>query len=119
MRAAAENLPWIAPHFGAISSDLSVYHRIDDVDCIGMPRFVRLLEHLHAYGGAYAQSIQRTQTQRSAATTAAESGGAEGDTPPEEVARQWEAVLAREFPDHIAGGIETVSAEEMARMAGG
>lgn len=119
MRAAAENLPWIAPHFGAISSDLSVYHRIDDVDRIGMPRFVRLLEHLHAYGGAYAQSIQRTQTQRSAATTAAEPGGAEGDTPPEEVARQWEAVLAREFPDHIAGGIETVSAEEMARMAGG
>lgn len=118
MRTAAENLPWIVPHFGAISSDLSVYHRIGDVDDIGMPRFVRLLEHLHAYGGAYAQSIQQGHAQRSAGTTAAEPG-APGDTPAEEVARQWEAVLAREFPDHIAGGIETVSAEEMARMAGG
>lgn len=119
MRTAAENLPWIAPHFGAISSDLSVYHRIDDVDDIGMPRFVALLEHLHAYGGAYVQSLQRAQARRSEATTAAEPAGAPGDTPPDEVERQWAAVLAREFPDHIAGGIETVSAEEMARMAGG
>ena len=45
---AAELLPWMVPHFAAACSDLSAYHRIDDVDDIGMIRFLLLLEHLDA-----------------------------------------------------------------------
>lgn len=117
---AAEDLPWIVPHFGAVVSDLSVFHRIDDVDGIGMARFVALLEHLHAYGGAYALSLHRqplgTQVLAHASNN---SSTPDGDTPDEVVAAMWDAVLQREFPDHYAQGVETVSAEEMVRMMSG
>jgi len=117
VRAAADNLPWIIPHFDAISSDLSVFHRIDDVDDIGMPRFVRLLEHLHVYGGAYLASLQRAHATRTQEPERAPA--ADGDTPDWEIEAQWQAVMAREFPDDIGDGVERVSADEIAREFGG
>ena len=118
MVSAGENLPWIAPHFGAIASDLSAFHRIDDVDTIGMPKFVALLEHLHAYAGAYLASIQ---SRRAATAASAPQPGpvADGDTSDEEIQARWNAVLAQKFPGDYEQGVETMSAEEMVRLAGG
>lgn len=113
---AAELLPWMVPHFGAACSDLSAYHRIDDVDDIGMIRFLLLLEHLDAYGGAYAASLVR---QHHPAPERAAEPAAEGGTSEAEIAAQWDAVLAREFPDHYALGVEHVSAEEAVRAVTG
>lgn len=120
--AAAEVLPWLLPHFGAIRSDLSVYHRIDDVEEMGMVRFVQLVEHLHVYDGAYAASVragrQRQGTGPAAAADASHDGDP-GDIGEAELRDRWAAVLAQEFPEHIAGGVKIVSADEMVRQAGG
>lgn len=117
MESAGELLPWILPHLGAIASDLSVFHRIDDPDDIGMPKFVRLLEHLTAYNGAYLVSLRNAAQRRTQTAPAADAP--DRDTSDAEIAAQWDAVLAREFPDHYGQGIETVSAEEMVRLASG
>lgn len=109
-----------------IASDLSVYHRIDDAEGMDMGLFAARVSVLPAYGGALAQRVQRDQQDapihpspvRPSPVYAVEQP-ANGDTSPEEVERMWHGVLAQQFPDHISGGIQRVSDDEMAKLVNG
>lgn len=115
---AGEQLAELAPYFGAICSDLSVYHRIVDVDTIGMQRFTMLVPHLPAYGGAFALSL-RIHAERAASAPAAPAA-AEGDTPDDVIAERWAQVLREEYPEAYAEGVTEVGADEIVReFAGG
>jgi hypothetical protein len=71
-------------------SDMSVYHRVDDVNALTIPRFRSLVVRLSAYGGALRARFAPTQTAGMAspanvpAAGTAHTGG--GDTPPEVIA---------------------------------
>lgn len=120
MRYAREQLSWVLEHLDPIESDLSVFHRIDDIDDVPMSRFIRLVAHLSAYSGALRITLQ--QTGSAAARIVTEQPGVSlvpedpDNTPEDEVARRWARVLAEQYPDAAAGGIERVSDTEMIRM---
>src|ERR1700754_4328631 len=90
-----KNLSWIYEHWEDIVSDLSVFHRIDDVAALAITRFLMLAVRLSAYSGALrarfaqqAASDAGTASLASVPVTASSTpGGGDGDTP-DEVIRQ-------------------------------
>lgn len=104
-----------------IASDLSVYHRIDDAEGMDMGLFAARVSVLPAYGGALSQRVQRDQQDAPVLPSPvyAVEQPANGDTSPEEVERMWHGVLAQQFPDHISGGIQRVSDDEMTKLVNG
>jgi len=87
---AACHLSWIAEFWEDIVSDMSVYHRVDDLAALTITRFLSLVVRLSAYGGALRTrfTAQTAGTASPANVPAAgivpRAGG--GDTPPEVVA---------------------------------
>lgn len=57
----AQDLMWIDDHLDDIESDLSVFHRVDDVDDMLAPRFVKLAKRLAHYEGAIRHWAQHDQ----------------------------------------------------------
>ena len=49
---AARRAGWVLDHWADIESDMSVFHRIDDVDQMDAPRFFQLARRLIHYRGA-------------------------------------------------------------------
>lgn len=96
---------WLVEHAVEVESDMSVFHRVDSLDDIGMPRLMRLIGQLPAYRGAL---DIRLQADRSQAPTS-------GDTPDDVVRARFHDVLLREFPDDAAGGVQEISDAEFLR----
>jgi hypothetical protein len=120
VRYAREQLSWVLEHLDPIESDLSAFHRIDDIDDVPMSRFIRLVSHLPAYQGALRLTLQQTGTATSRIVTEQPSvrqvAEDPDNTPEAEVAARWARVLVEQYPDAAAGGIERVSDTEMIRM---
>lgn len=79
-------------------SDMSVFHRVDDVAALTISRFLMLAARLAAYAGAVrARQRQQPQTAGTASPANVPAGGATqpsgGDTPPEVV----KAMKAQQF----------------------
>lgn len=51
MTERTAQLAWVLDHLDDIASDLSVFHRIDDVDAMDGPTYFRLAWRLAAYQG--------------------------------------------------------------------
>lgn len=99
-----------------VESDLSVFHRVDDVDQLTIRRYLDLAPRLSAYEGALRRRLsadvpaQGAETVRGVPLAAAE----QGDTPPEVVASmKRQALAARYGVDPSA--IETVSTDVLVR----
>ena len=70
-------------------SDMSVYHRVDDVNTLSLPRFRALVVRLSAYGGVLRARFTQTAGTASPANVPAAGivpRAGSGDTPPEVVA---------------------------------
>ena len=52
---------WVLDHLADIESDLSRFHRIDDLHDLDGPKFFRLIWRLSAYGGVMAMRLQDQQ----------------------------------------------------------
>lgn len=50
----------MAEHAGNIASDLSVFHRVDDVDALPIARYVALAHRLGAYDGVMRHQLAAT-----------------------------------------------------------
>lgn len=100
-----------------IESDLSVFHRVDDVDRLTIARYLMLTPRLSAYDGALKAKLgNRTHY----APPPAEIRGVplaadgQGDTPPEVVAQLKRTALAARYGVDPAS-IETVSTDVLVR----
>jgi hypothetical protein len=87
----ARHLSWIAEFWEDIVSDMSVYHRVDDVAALTITRFLSLAVRLSAYGGVLRARFAATQTAGTASPANVPAAGSVpraggGDTPPEVVA---------------------------------
>ena len=83
----ARNLSWTFEHWEDIVSDLSVFHRVDDVNTLTIPRFLAFAVRLSAYAGALRSRFSQAQTAGTASPVGAPTAGVPsaggGDTPPE------------------------------------
>lgn len=50
--ARTDQLAWILPALDSIRSDMSVFHRIDDIEAMPALRFIAFVERLAHYEGA-------------------------------------------------------------------
>jgi len=48
---------WVVDHLGDLESDLSVFHRVDDLHTLDGPRFFRLALRIFAYDGVMAARL--------------------------------------------------------------
>jgi len=48
---------WTVDHLGDLESDLSVFHRVDDLHTLDGPRFFRLALRIFAYDGVMASRL--------------------------------------------------------------
>jgi hypothetical protein len=107
---------WVTEYVQDIESDLSVFHRVDDVDQLTIPRYLMLAPRLSAYDGALRAKLRNQPAQRPPAEMRGVPLAADGsgDTPPEVVARlKREALAARYGVDPAS--IETVSTDVLVR----
>jgi hypothetical protein len=58
---------WLVVHLGDVRSDLSVFHRIDDLDSLDAARFTSLVTRLPVYDGAVRHAMRRDLEQRETA----------------------------------------------------
>lgn len=103
-----------------IESDLSVFHRVDDVDQLTIRRYLMLAPRLSAYEGALRAKLkdqpQRTSPPPEVGGVPLASDG-QGDTPPEVVARLKRTALAARYGVD-PGTIETVSTDVLLKELG-
>lgn len=72
-------LLWVLEMEGAVASDMSAYHRIDDQSAIGTRRWSLLVPQLHAYSGAVRMRLQvlarQDQAEQEQLQSGADGGG--------------------------------------------
>lgn len=104
-----------------IASDLSVFHRIDDIDTqLTSVRYFELAYRLAAYGGAVAGRYRITSRGATPASSAAStaSAGVPIDPTPEQIEQMRNAARVRTFGQKAAaGGIHYVSLAEITKMS--
>lgn len=64
VRAVVDALAWLLDYRDEIRSDLSVFHRIDDMDSMPAPRFWSFATRLPFYDGAMRASIRAAMVDR-------------------------------------------------------
>lgn len=111
-KGVAVNFAWLLPHLPALESDFSVYHRVDDMFAMPVSKWARLLGQLPIYGGAFAASMQ-ADSERS--TPSQLPSAQDGELTDEQVKAKFRQILIEKYPEHAAGGIKEVTAEEMER----
>jgi len=52
---------WCLDFMADIESDLSVFHRVEDIESLDGPRFFRLAHRLPAYGGVMAARVAESE----------------------------------------------------------
>lgn len=118
-----ENLGWLAEHIGPISSDMSVFHRVDDIMAMRTADLFARVRYLTHYAGALAQYVKSEHADRPELPTSyAQPVDDPDNTPAHVVAQKRRAAMLAKFPaDVAAGGVVEISAEEMERevMSGG
>lgn len=67
LTARIREIAWIPFHLDDIRSDLSVFHRIDEIDELPAPRFFAYCFRLQYYDGAVAALIRRQRARAAAA----------------------------------------------------
>lgn len=60
---------WVLDHLDDLASDMSVFHRIDDVTLLDGPTFCRLAWRLPAYAGVMQQRVQAVQDEQPTSPT--------------------------------------------------
>jgi hypothetical protein len=97
-----------------IESDLSVFHRVDDVDRLTITRLLALAPRLSAYAGAlrarYAEGASNAPAAPADVRGVPLAADGAGDTPPEVVAALKRQAMAARFGVD-PGAIETVSTD--------
>lgn len=73
---------WVTEMEGDVESDLSVFHRVDDMESMGSRRWARLVPRLSAYAGAVQyrfqemdRKVQQAESQSPAQPAAPQVGG--------------------------------------------
>lgn len=84
LRARFAQLVWIVDHLDDIDSDLSAFHRIDDLWSMPAPRFFKLAWRLPAYAGVM-QSRALAEQQRDQPSSPAASARAPSDRRGQEI----------------------------------
>jgi hypothetical protein len=112
---------WVTEYVQDIESDLSVFHRVDDVDQLTIRRYLMLAPRLSAYEGALRAKLKH-QPQRAAVAPSELRGvplaaDGQGDTPPEVVAQLKRTALAARYGVD-PGIIETVSTDVLLKELG-
>jgi hypothetical protein len=103
---------WVIEYVKDVESDLSVFHRVDDVDQITIARYLDLAPRLGAYEGALRRRLAAPVSSPGVETVRGVPLAADGrgDTPPEVVAQlKRAAIAARHGVDPAA--VETVSTD--------
>lgn len=96
-----------------IESDLSVFHRVDEVDRLTIARYLALAPRLAAYQGALRARLATSETTASGTPSVRGvpmAADGVGDTPPEVVAQLKRTALGARYGVDPAA-IETVSAD--------
>lgn len=101
-----------------VESDLSVFHRVDDVDQLTIARYLDLAPRLGAYEGALRRRLAAPEPDAAPEVATVRgvplAAGGHGDTPPEVVAAlKRQALAARHGVDPSA--IETVSTDVLVK----
>lgn len=52
---------WVLDHLDDLESDLSRFHRVDDLHALDGPRFFRLAARVFAYGGVMAARLREQE----------------------------------------------------------
>jgi hypothetical protein len=110
---------WVIDYVADIASDLSVFHRVDDVDQLTIVRYLELAPRLGAYSGALRARLTNEAPAARAQGASETNGvplaaGAGGDTPPEVVAQLKRAALAARYGVDPAS-IQTVSTDVLVK----
>lgn len=95
-----------------IESDLSVFHRVDDVDQLAISRYLALAPRLSAYSGALRARYSAPAAEQGPATVRGVPLASDGlqDTPPEVVAQLKRHALGARYGVDPAS-IQTVSTD--------
>lgn len=122
---SAKHLSWIYDHWEDIVSDLSVFHRIDDVAALTITKFLTLAFRLSAYSGALRARFTQPNDTAGMASLAAvpvtapgTSGSGDGDTP-DEVIRQIKLTQFAQRHGADAGAIEWNDREVLRELTNG
>lgn len=122
---AAKHLSWTYDHWEDIVSDLSAFHRIDDVAALTITKFLMLAVRLSAYSGALRSRFTQPNDTAGTASLAAvpvtastTSGGGDGDTP-DEVIRQIKLAQFAQRHGANAGEIEWNDREVLRELTHG
>jgi len=107
LRRRLAQLAWIIPHLDDIASDMSVFHRVDDITVMPGRAFFRLAYRLPAYEGVMRARVlaeQEDQQPRSDHQPAAPRPQAREINPGTQATLQGDPAFAGIFSFGVAGG---------------
>ncbi len=93
---------WTVDHEADIASDLSAFHRVDDVSTIDGPRYFALAQRLSAYGGVIGAIMAERQRRENDDGSGAHSGASRGGASQRSVVSDAVAIAsAPEWIEHV------------------